>query len=281
MSIIQSIKILFKHKENFIENKNDALNTICSRLSRFSYSSDRNLEVLELWVISTLDDNHVEWADGSFIKELKSRLQQEQITGIKSIELHHISTADISNLLSKDKAILPIEEGRLYYKTHADSVASSGSVSIHDSSPAWLVCIGGKEYVSQKIYELDSTLLSVWNIGRTEKPSVVEKNDIFILDDCKGIDKLHAAIILDDGKFYLKCKPMGCRTRNGRNKVFTKIIRANGIKEELVTLSHRALPCLKEGDVINLSDLVYLRITFNNPHITSTPSALQGVDESF
>lgn len=279
MSIIQSIKRLFNHKENFIENKNDALNIICSHLSRYSRSTDRNLAVMELWVVSTFDGNQVEWADGSFIKELKSRLQQELITGIKAIELHHIYPDDISDLLSGDNMVLPIIEGRLYYRTHGFSDQSS--VSIHGLTSAWLVCIGGIESVNQKIYELDPKERGVWNIGRSERPSVVEKNDIVILDDCKGISRLHAAIILDEGKYYLKCKPRGCRARNGQNKVFTKINRANGIEEELVTLSHKALPFLKEGDVINLSNLVHFRITFNNPHTRSTSSALQGVDESF
>ncbi len=279
MSIIQSIKRLFNHKENFIENKNDALNIISSHLSRYSRSSDRNLAVLELWVVSTVDDNHVEWADDSFIKELKSRLQQELITGIKAIKLHHIYPDDISGLLSEDNMVLPIIEGRLYYRTHGFS--EQDSVSINGLAPAWLVCIGGLENVNQKIYELDPKVRSIWNIGRSESPSVVEKNDIVILDDCKGISRLHAAIILDEGKYYLKCKPRGCRARNNQNKVFTKINRANGIEEELVTLSHKAFPSLKEGDVINLSNLVHFRITFNNPHTNSMPSALQGVDESF
>lgn len=279
MSIIQSIKRIFNHKENFIENKNDALNIICSHLSRYSRSSDRNLAVLELWVVSTLDDDHVEWADGTFIKELKTRLQQELITGIKAIELHHISPDDISGLISGDNMILPIIERRLYYRTHG--ISEQNSVSIHRLAPAWLVCIGGLENVNQKIFELEPNTRCVWNIGRSENPSVVEKNDIVIVDDCKGISRLHAAIILDEGKYYLKCKPRGCRARNNQNKVFTKINRANGIEEELVTLSHKALPSLKEGDVINLSNLVHFRITFNNPHTRSTSSALQGVDESF
>ncbi len=279
MSIIQSIKRLFKHKENFIENKNDALNIICSHLSKYTRSSDRNLAVLELWVVSSSDDYHVAWADASFIKELKSRLQQELITGIKAIDLHNISPDDISGLLSGNKMVLPIIDGRLYYRTHGFS--EEGSVTIHGTASAWLICIGGLEYVNQKIYELEPKVHGLWNIGRSESPSVTEKNDIVILDDCKGVSRLHAAIIFDEGKYYLKCKPRGCRTRNGQNKVFTKIIRINGIEEELVTLSHRALPFLKEGDVINLSDLVHFRITFNNPHTESALSALQGVDESF
>lgn len=276
MSIIQSIKRLLNHKENFIENKNDALNIICSHLSRYSRSTDRNLAVLELWIVSTLDDEHVEWADGTFIKELKSRLQQELITGIKSIELHHISPDDICGLITGENMILPIIKGRLYYRTHG--ISEQGSTSIHGFAPAWLVCIGGVENVNQKIFELEPNTRYVWNIGRSENLSVVEKNDIVILDDCKGISRLHAAIILDEGKYYLKCKPRGCRAKNNHNKVFTKINRANGIEEELVTLSHKALPYLKEGDIINLSNLVYFRITFNNPHINSVPFAHQGVD---
>ena len=170
MSIIQSIKRLFNHKENFIENKNDALNIICSHLSRYSCSTDRNLAVLELWVVSTLDDDHVEWADGTFIKELKSRLQQELITGIKTIELHHISPDDISDLICSDNMTLPIIEGRLYYKTHG--ISEQSSISIHGLVPAWLVCIGGLENVNQKIFELEPNTRCVWNLGRSEPPQL-------------------------------------------------------------------------------------------------------------
>lgn len=279
MSIIQIIKRLFSNKENFIENKNDALNIICSHLSRYAHSSDSNLAVLELWIISSTDDNHIEWADSTFIKELKSRLQQEMITGIKSIELHHVSADDLTSLLNEEGSILPIIEGRLYYKTH--SISEQNTSHTHGMSPVWLVCIGGNENVSQKIFEIDPTTKTIWNIGRSESPSVVEKNDVVISDDSKGVSRLHAAIILDEGKYYLKCKPRGCRTRNGQNKVFTKIIRTNRVEEELVTLSHKSLPFLKEGDIINLSDLVHFKVTFNNPYNSTASSALKGVDESF
>lgn len=289
MSIIDKLKGLFYEednsnnsssaskstKENYLENKNDALNLICGHLARYSYSSDKNLEVLEMWVCIPENESEVFWADGIFLKDLKARLHQEMIEAIKEIKLNTITSEELKTIKAQDPQLKPMVEQRLYYKTYAKkkNVESERKASI-----AWLACIGGQENIKNKVIKLEPETKQTWNIGRSEHPTVIDYNDIIINDDCKDISRQQAAIVIDDGDYYVKCKEGGCRNRGGR---VTKIIRSNGQQEELMTLSHRALSFLKDGDVIQLSKSVYLRFTYTEPEDLNKPSALQQVDDSF
>lgn len=262
--------------ENYLENKNEALNIICGHLARYSYSSDKNLAVLDLWVVMPETDSQVSWADANFLKELKIRLHQEMIEAIKNIEIKSVTLSDLNNIISRDSLISPMVENRLYYKIHA--LSEKSDVALCKASPAWLICIGGEENVIDRIVRLDPDVQTVWNMGRSKRPSVVDINDIVINDDCKDISRQHCAIVIDDGKYYLKCKEGGCRARGGR---VTKIIRANRQREELVSLSHRALSHLNEGDVIQLSKSVYYRFSYIEPEDFGRSSAIQQLDDSF
>lgn len=288
MSIIDKLKGLFYEednsnnssvskstKENYLENKNDALNLICGHLARYSYSSDKNLEVLEMWVVIPENESEVFWADGNFLKDLKARLHQEMIEAIKEIKLNTITSEELKTIKAQDSQLKAMVEHRLYYKTYAKK---KNVESERKASVAWLVCIGGQENVRNKVIKLEPETKQTWNIGRSEHPTVIDHNDIIINDDCKDISRQQATIVIDDGNYYVKCKEGGCRNRGGR---VTKIIRSNGQQEELMTLSHRALSYLKEGDVIQLSKSVYLRFTYTEPEDLNKPSALQQVDDSF
>lgn len=263
-------------KENYLENKNEALNIICGHLARYSYSTDKNLAILNLWVIAPETDSQVSWADANFLKELKIRLHQEMIEAVKNIEIKIVSLAELNLIIEHDPLIKPMVENRLYYKTHASSEKSA--LNLKKAPSAWLMCIGGEDNVRDKVVRLDPESKSIWNIGRSEHPSIIDTNDVIIKDECKDISRQQAAIIIDDGNYYVKCKEGGCRARGGR---VTKIIRTNRLQEELVSLSHRALPYLKEGDVIQLSKSVYFRFTYIEPENLDKPSALQKVDDSF
>lgn len=254
------LKLAFSSGENYIENKNEALNIICGHLARYSYSTDRNLAVLNLWVIAPESDSQVSWSDANFIKELKSRLHQERIDSIKNIEIKTVSMAEFGVIIERDQHIMPMVENRLYYKTHA--LTDTSELNSNKASSAWLICIGGIENVHDKIFKLDPETKNIWNIGRSEHPSILDTNDVVINEDCKDISRRQGAIIVDDGKYYMKCKDGGCRARGGR---VTKILRTDGLQEELVSMSHRALSHLKEGDVIQLSKSVYFRFSYKQP----------------
>lgn len=275
MKPFDKIKKLFR-EENYLENKDKALNIICSHLSRYSCSTDKNLAVLDLWVVTPESDSQVSWTDANFLRELKIRLHQEMIEAIKNIEVKSVTLSELNNIISRDSLIKPMVEDRLYYKLHA--LSEKNDVTQSKASPAWLICIGGEGNVRDKIVRLDPEAQTLWNMGRSEKPSVVDTNDIVINDDCKDVSRQQCALVIDDGKYYLKCKDGGCRARGGR---VTKIIRTNRQQEELVSLSHRALSHLDEGDVIQLSKSVYYRFTYTKPDDFDKPSALQQLDDSF
>ena len=155
MSIIDKLKGLFYEednsnnsssaskstKENYLENKNDALNLICGHLARYSYSSDKNLEVLEMWVCIPENESEVFWADGIFLKDLKTRLHQEMIEAIKEIKLNTITSEELKTIKAQDPQLKPMVEHRLYYKTYAKK---KNVESERKASVAWLVCIGGQ-----------------------------------------------------------------------------------------------------------------------------------------
>lgn len=246
-------------QNNYIENRNDALRIISLHLSRFTNSTHKNLEVLKLWVAYPENADCVAWADSNFVKELQSRLHQERIDAVKSIEVYEVSADEIMRLTESDTTIGVIKTNQIIYKTCSRTEAKTESRM--NAPQAWLVCIGGEEKVEKPVFELNSPK-GKWNIGRTARPSVLEHNDIVIKDGCNDISRLHAAIQTDNGKYYLKCKEGGCRARGGR---LTKIIRENGSQEELVSLHHKALSPLSEGDIIQLSNSVYFKFTYERP----------------
>lgn len=285
MNVIKKLKDLFRNdvtkesslRDNYIENKNEAINKICAYLSKYSCSADKNLAVLKLWIVTEERETEVAWADANFVKELKARLQQERVDAIKTIEISNVSLEEIQDIISKRKNndILPIVKDRLYYRTHP--ISESKDVDSKTAQEAWLVCVGGEDKMEDRVIFL-SPEKKVWNIGRSAKPTIIDINEIIIKDDCKEISRQHAAIVIEDGNFYLKCKEGGCRRRGGR---LTKIIRGGGTKDELVSLSHKALPPLQEGDIIQLSKEVYLKFTHEEPSEKDTASAIQIIDDSF
>ena len=262
--------------ENYLENKNEALNIICAHLARYSYSTDKNLAVLSLWVVVPETDSQVSWADAGFLNELKTCLHQEMIEAVKSIEIESVTLDELGDIVSRDPLIKPMVENRLYYRTHA--LSEKSDLTRSRALPAWLICIEGRENVKDRIIRLDPDSRAVWNIGRGERPSVIDTSEIVIKDGWRDVSRQQGAVVRDDGNYYLKCKEGGCRARGGR---VTKIIRSDGQPDELVSLSHRALSPLKEGDVIQLSKSVYYRFTCNEPEELSKPSAIQQFDDSF
>lgn len=262
--------------ENYIENKHDALNIICTHLSRFSESKDPNLETLRLWIVTPDGDDQVAWADAQFIKELKARFHQELITAIKQIEVIPIATSEITSFLENHFEVNTMVANRLFYSFSNDGAIIEGKVDAPHH--AWLLCIAGMEYVQSIKYQLNPSEKRSWNIGRSEKPTATEFNDIVIRDDCKSISRQHAAIVVDNGHYYLKCKNGGCRAKGGGG--VTKITRAaNNKTEELMTTSLHYTDYLKEGDVIALSGSVFYKFMTNEPK--ETESAIQSVDNSF
>ena len=246
-------------QNNYIENRNDALRIISLHLSRFTNSTHKNLEILKLWIVYPENADCVAWADSNFVKELQSRLHQERIDAVKTIEVYEVSVEEMTHLLKSDPTIGIIKDNQIIYKTCSRSEARTETQM--NAPRAWLVCIGGEDNVEYPVFEL-SAGKGKWNIGRTTKPSILEQNDIVIKDSCKDISRLHAAIQIDNGDYYLKCKEGGCRARGGR---LTRIIRENGSQEDLISLHHKALAPLREGDIIQLSNSIYFKFTFERP----------------
>lgn len=266
MGLIDKLKDLFRDDvpespkkekvENYIENKNEAITLISRHLSRYSESRDPNLEVLRLWVVSPATDTQVEWADGNFVRELKTRLHQERIDAIKAIEVTSVSPANLKDLIAGKPNVYPIVADRLYYST-------GRRIETAVTAPkAWLECVEGREYVEDPVVALDNTGSKIWNIGRSRNPSGSEVNEIAIKDNCLDISRQQAAIVAAGGRYYLKCKPGGCRIRGG---CVTKIERADGRQYELVSLDFDGLPPLDEGDRIQLSKTVFYRFTYTDP----------------
>ena len=271
MEVVSPTKIEPRRKrekvENYVENANEALKLISRHLSRYSGSADSNLEVLTLWVVIPDSDSQVGWADTTFLRELKARLHQERIDAVKEIKIKSVPHEEVEDLLESDSKIYPIVEERLYYRTRSK-----------DEGPApdaWLICIAGQEHTENETYALDNNERKIWNIGRGKRPDVMEVNEIAIKDSCRSVSRRHAAIVASGGRYYLQCKEGGCRVRGGS---VTKIIRADGLQQELVSLDYDGLPPLEEGDTFQLSKAVYFRFTYMKPKGRSGKSRSKKID---
>ncbi len=166
------------------------------------------------------------------------------------------SVNDEASPISK-KGILPPGKIwiRLYEKGKTDVRHAKAIISVFQ----------GLGSCKEKEYVLNSDDKSVYRIGRgaiSRKPgSAYRVNDI-IIDDSNpdpSIQKLNnyvssaqADVILDDGYFYLKAMPSGCRTSGGSP---TKIIRDQEPMELRDSISSYRL---KDGDIIELGKSVLL-----------------------
>lgn len=254
--------IFGKNQQNYIESRNDALNIIVAGLSKYSYSKDRNLAVLTLWIVRENDSSeNVTWADSSFIDELKVLLHQEMIEAIQIIEIEYIDPKELEAAKTSNKLVTLAPE-QLYYTTRGLAASAEHKVT---TNVAWLECIGGEEFLTDTVISLRPGKVKEWNIGRYDSKNLLKPNQIVISEDCMSVSRQHAAVIAENGKFYVRCNPGGCRARGGK---LTKIIRADGSEDELVSFSHTAVPYLKDGDIIQLSKTIFLRFTTTRPRRT-------------
>lgn len=258
MSILDIFK---KHRasqgtENYIENSETAIAILSNYLAKYQGAKSRSLEKLIVWAVKDSNPRHVEWADATFKTKLVSALHQEQISGIKEIDLRVVPIEELSRLNDISECVA---KNRIYISFHKDFLEPS---LIKDTPVAWLECINGTENVKVSIYMLNPTLKSIWYIGRMEHPTITSTNDIVIKDSCKSISRQHATIVAEDGEYYLDCRLGGCRSRGGS---VTKIIRVGGREDELISIVHKSVPPLKEGDIIELAKTVYYRFTLTNP----------------
>lgn len=240
-----------KAAENYVENKYDALNMVCGHLAKYAYSTDKRLGRLSLVVVTHNDDDHVDWADSSFVRELQSRLQQEMITAVQQIDVLTVTPDELADTLARDNRLSPISQGRIYFKTQPIDERV-----ITNTPPARLECVGGEQYVANTTYDLKPDEQTSWNIGRSPKPTPFEVNHIVINDDCLDVSRRQAAIVIDDGQYYLDGREGGVRMRGGR---LTRIIRANGRTDDIISVAHRSLAPLANGDIIQISKTVYLK----------------------
>ncbi|MCM1319951.1 MAG: hypothetical protein NC217_06175 [Muribaculaceae bacterium] len=245
---------------NYIENKSDALQLITTCLSKYSYSKDKNLGLLELWVIRDENSDIVNWADEEFLDELRAALHQQCIDAVKRIRVYSPTYQEFIDIKKARPNIIPIERTRIYYHTSAIGAAPIEQVM---GKAAWLVCVKGEDAVQQQIVPLDPSNKRQWNIGRgLNDTSLAAPNDIIINSDCRDVSRNQAAILNDSGHYYLACHKGGCRALGG---TVTKIIRANGAEQELRSLSPKILSPLSEGDIIMLAHTVYYRFTYQKP----------------
>lgn len=246
-----------KPKGNYLENKSNAVMAICKHLYKYAYSNHRNMAVLEIWIVNPGDTNIVGYNDHEFEKDLQTKLAQEQITAVHKINNNApVSPARIAEMLAADSKIEAVIEGQIYCKLHAIDHADKVTSTAH-AREAWLVCVIGEDKVQDKVYHLDPSKKTSWNIGRCEKVSPIIANDIVILPDCNQVSREQARLFVEDGKYFLQRKERGTRT---------KILRvASQEEEELFTTEPHERKHLNEGDHINLNKQVYYRLTFLNP----------------
>ncbi|MCM1223468.1 MAG: hypothetical protein NC548_54365, partial [Lachnospiraceae bacterium] len=163
-------------KENYIQNKNIAINLISTELSKYAYSNDRNLTVLKLWIISPQDPTQVSWADDSFKEDLANELSQQRIDAVKQIEVLTPSLPEFLKIREADPEIRELSPKRMYYKTEPKRRAvTPGYVK-----KAWLVCRQGNEHMVKEVIELNPEKRQRWNIGRCEQVSINNMNDMVI-----------------------------------------------------------------------------------------------------
>lgn len=201
------------------------------------------------------------WADEKLKEKLRVALDNAMLEAVGSRSI----TLKLTPVAELPESAVEVVGGELFYSWGADK----NSPSVQAQTAARISLIEGTGSLASPFYELDSSVKTVYHIGRGIKAvgSKFRVNDIVIRTDDADPDlqtannhvsSNHADILSREGRFYLKACEGGCRSLQGSP---TKLISGESIKELTDTNSMHPLT---NGDMIELGKTVTLLFSTNN-----------------
>lgn len=243
--------------DNAVETKKKIIETLVSRFKqlRFDSSSIRILKVT-LWVADPIYISLLK--NDAFVEQLHTEIENNFIDSLRNAEI----LVRMGKPATKVQASCILEDAIWFsFTIQEDKEVTSKKVTR-------ISVVGNRGSLKKKVYELDVEKRILYHIGRGDteqnRSRPYRENHIIVDDTEKSkilmelnrhVSGSHADIIYDEGFFYLKATPFGCRPDGSKTSVIRE--KPEGTEEFEIRDADTRFR-LRDGDLIELGESVVL-----------------------
>lgn len=244
--------------DNAVETKKKIIEVLVSRFKqlRFDSTSIRILK-MTVWVADPVYISLLK--NDAFVEQLHTEIENNFIDSLKDTEI----IVRMGKPAAKVQASCILEDAIWFsFTIQEDKEVTSKRV-------ARISVVGNRGSLKKKVYELDIEKRTLYHIGRGDieqnRSRPYRENHIVVDDSEKNKSMLelnrhvsgsHADIIYDDGIFYLKATPYGCRPDGSKTSVIRE--KPEGTEEFEIRDSDSRFR-LRDGDLIEFGESVVLQ----------------------
>lgn len=250
------------NSDNAVETKKKIIETLIARFKqlRFDSNSIRILKV-SVWVADPVYISLLK--NDNFIVQLHTEIENNFIVSLKDAEI----AVRMGKPAAKVQASCILEDAVWF------SFTIQEDEDVTSKKMARISVAGNRGSLKKKTYELDVEKRTLYHIGRGEieqNPARPYRENHIVVDDTeknktllelnRHVSGSHADIIYNNGTFYLKATPYGCRPVGSK----TAVIRENpeGTEEFEIRDSDSRFR-LRDGDLIELGESVVLHFAIS------------------
>lgn len=258
------VSALFRKKtdvvdsDNAVEAKKQIIETLVSRFKQLRFDGGTvTIPKVIVWVADPVYISLLK--NDAFVEQLHMEIENNFIESLKDAEI----IVKMGKPAAKVQAGCILEEAIWFsFPIREDREVSSKRV-------ARVSVAGNRGSLKKKVYELDIERRTLYHIGRGDteqnRSRPYRENHIIIDDTEKNkillelnrhVSGSHADIVYDEGVFYLKATPYGCRPDGSKTAVIRE--RPDGTEEFEIRDSDSRFR-LRDGDLIELGESVVLQ----------------------
>ena len=248
--------------DNAVDTKKTVIERLIARFRQLRFD-DASMPVkkVTVWVSDPVYINLL--MNDSFVGQLKREIENNLILALKESEI----VVRMGKPAAKIQAS-PIKDYDIWFSFTLAEKPTGPAKTIARISIA-----GGRGSLKRKVYELDTEKRTLFHIGRGDvdlTPSRPFRENQIVIDDTeknKALRELnmhvsasHADIVYEDGKFFLKATPYGCRPDGSKTAVIREKPEGTMVHEVRDASSRFRL---RSGDMIELGESVVLSFTLS------------------
>ncbi len=246
--------------DNAVDAKKNILETLVARFKqlRFDNAAIRILK-MTIWVADPVYISLLK--NDAFVGQLHTEIENNFIESLKDAEI----IVRMGKPAAKVRASCILEDSIWFSFT----IQEDKDVT----SVARIFAVGNRGSLKKKVYDLDYERRTLYHIGRGDieqnRTRPYRENHIVIddleknkalLDLNMHVSGSHADIIYDDGLFYLRATPYGCRPDGSKTSVIRETPQGT---EEFEIRDSDSRFRLRDGDLIELGESVVLQFVLS------------------
>lgn len=248
--------------DNAVDTKKNIIERLIARFRQLRFDdASTTVKKVTVWVADPVYISLL--MNDPFVEQLKTEIENNLILALKESEI----VVRMGKPAAKIQAS-PIQDECIWFSfTLAEKPASPAK------PVARITIAGGRGSMKRKVYELDVEKRTLFHIGRGDAelaPCRPFRENQIVIDDTEKnkeilamnmhVSASHADIVYEDGQFFLKATPYGCRPDGSKTAVIREKPEGT-IVHEIRDSSSRFR--LRSGDMIELGESVVLTFTIS------------------